>query len=234
MVDLCGGVPPGSYRYGVADMPPEIQRWEAVLRDDERSWSRSAVAPKLHYHRSGYLSLNATEQLDRQGIQAPSPFEFAERHRHLFTFTARHPYRWAKLDPRANDLRLRVNGRLETFTLAGHIGPTTNLISRLPGNPFAGLVEDEDGVIAPTVVAYFDDEDGSGWYLWMVAHANWEFGAGDEPMFVLHAHDPISAADPTTSTEMLAVWSVQDEAADQERDHRRDGLAGRRLTDSSD
>jgi hypothetical protein len=39
-----------------------------------------------------YLSLNATEQLDRQGIQAPSPFEFEVRHRLLFTFTARHPY----------------------------------------------------------------------------------------------------------------------------------------------
>jgi hypothetical protein len=38
------------------------------------------------------LSLNATEQLDRQGIQAPSPFEFEVRHRLLFTFTARHPY----------------------------------------------------------------------------------------------------------------------------------------------
>jgi hypothetical protein len=73
-------------------MQPETQRWEAVLRDDERSWSRAGAAPKLHYRRSGYLSLNATEQLDRQGIQAPSPFEFEVRHRLLFTFTARHPY----------------------------------------------------------------------------------------------------------------------------------------------
>jgi hypothetical protein len=101
------------------------------------------VAPKLHYHRSGLISLDATERLDRQGIQATPIGEIGrDGHKHTFSFHARHPFAWQKVAPRKTDLVFVPSQPPTTITIAGHLGPIENLKHETqPENPWAIMIE---------------------------------------------------------------------------------------------
>jgi hypothetical protein len=67
--------------------------------------------------------------------------------------------------------------------------------------------EQEDGSLVPTLVARLETNDPA-YFVWIELHADREFGTGDDPGLILYAFDPLSAADLSTPTEMLGVWSV--------------------------
>jgi hypothetical protein len=207
MLDLCRHAPMEHYRYGVLDVPAGTGSWNAPIREDEAAWSTN-LAPKLHYHRSGFISLNATERLDRHGIDATAIGEIGPMHRHCFSFVARHPLLWRAAPARRSDLVFVPSQWPETITIAGFIGPTSNLKSvHLPSNPAPMTVEQDDGRLVPTVLACLDTTDPR-YYVWIELHPGREFGSGDEPASILYSFDPFAAADSSTPTEMLGVWSV--------------------------
>jgi hypothetical protein len=208
MLDLCKYAPFEHYRYGVVDVPSGEGSFEAKIRRDEASWAVGSVAPKLHYHRSGFISLNATERLERQGIQGTPIGAIGPGHRHAFSFIARHPFAWAPVPARKTDLVFTASRAPETITIAGHVGPATNLKPvDLPGNPAAMMMEQEDGRVVPTIVARFDS-DAANYYVWIELHVDREFGSGDEPGLILYTFDPIDGADTTTPSAMVGVWSM--------------------------
>lgn len=207
MLDLCRYAPMEHYRYGVLDVPAGTGSWQAPIREEEASWS-TRLAPKLHYHRSGFISLNATERLDRQSINATPIADIAPMRKHCFTFTARLPQAWEAVPARRSDLVFTPSGWPETITIAGFIGPADNLKSfELAGNPAPLMVEQDDGRVVPVVLARLDTGDPP-YYVWIELHLNREFGSGDEPGSILYAFDPFTAADYSKPTEMLGVWSV--------------------------
>lgn len=122
MAFLARGAPLTTFRYGVLDLPAGDGSVEATLRQDESS-TATVIAPKLHLHRSGLLSLNSTERLERRGIQTQPLHEHGDGHVHRFSFIARHPHLWASADKRPSDIILTVNGPpATTITILGHIG----------------------------------------------------------------------------------------------------------------
>lgn len=152
--------------------------------------------------------MNATEHLDRRGLQATRIDEIGPEHKHCFSFIARHPHAWQLVPPRKSDLVFRPSQTPETITVAGFVGSTSNLKqTALAGNPCAITVEQEDGTLVPTVVARFET-DAPSYYLWLELHADRPFGSGDEPGLILYAFDPYRAADRAAATEMVGVWSV--------------------------
>ena len=169
MIDLCAGAPVDYYRYGVVDLPAGEGPVVGSRARDETTWTISDVAPKLHYHRSGYLSLNATGTLPRQGIQITKPLDIEETHRHVFSLVMRHPFSW----PAAytTECRSRLPGVEDptTLTLAGFVGPITNLKpEQLATNPWGAVLEGDDGLV-PTVVAVLGSGEESC-YLWVELH----------------------------------------------------------------
>ncbi len=207
MIDLAGCTPVQHFRYGVLDVPPGGDAGQAPLRQDEASRS-VRVAPKLHYHRSGFMSLNATERLKRQGIQATPPGDIAPNHKHCFSFVARHPTAWERGERRKTDLVFEAASPPTTITVAGFIGAFENLRHESqPENPWAIVAVDIDGTEVPTVVARLD-MDEPRYYVWLELYPDRPFGDSPEPGLILYAIDPYEAADPTTSTPMVAVWSV--------------------------
>lgn len=208
MLDLCRYAPFEHYRYGVVDVPAGDGSLEAQIRKEQASWALGTVAPKLHYHRSGLISLNATERLERQGVQGTPFGEIGPGHRHAFSFTARHPFAWSPVESRASDLVFTPSRAPETITIAGHTGPTNNLKrTEMTGNPSAVSIEYDDGTVVPTVIARFDSADPS-YYVWIEVHADREFGSGPDPGLILYAFDPVEGADTTTPSTMVGVWSV--------------------------
>lgn len=208
ILDLSRYAPAKHYRYGVVDVPAGEGSFRAEIRREQSSWSVGTVAPKLHYHRSGFISLNATEHLQRQGTQGTPFSRLGPGHSHVFSFAARHPFTWAPVERRASDLVFTSSRRPETITIAGHVGPTSNLKPvGLTANPAAITVEQEDGTLVPTLIARFDLPDPR-FYLWTELYADREFGSGDEPGLILYAFDPVDAANLTTPSEMVGVWSV--------------------------
>lgn len=208
MLDLCRYAPLEHFRYGVVDVPAGEGSFQAEIRKSEASWAIGTVAPKLHYHRSGFISLDATERLERQGAQGTPVSEIGPGHRHAFSFIARHPLAWTPVPPRPRDLVFSASRPPETITIAGHIGPVSNMQPvELPGNPVALMMEQENGTIIPTVIARFDSDNPS-YYVWVELHADREFGSGDDPGLILYAFDPIDGADTSTASEMVGVWSV--------------------------
>lgn len=207
MLDLSSCLPTQHYRYGVVDVPAGEGSWSAPVREKEASWSVD-VPPKLHYHRSGYISLNATGRLDRQGIQATPIAEIQPSHKHCFSFVARHPFAWKRVAPRKNDLVFAPSQPPTTITIAGFIGPIENLKHETqPENPWALMAEGEDGSIVPTIVARLDMADPR-YYVWIELHPDRPFGGGPDPGLILYALDPSGAADHASPTPMLGVWSV--------------------------
>jgi hypothetical protein len=208
MLDLCKYAPVEYFRYGVVDVPAGEGSFEAQIRREEASWAVGAVAPKLHYHRSGFISLNATEQLERQSASGTPLRDIGPGHRHAFSFSARHPFAWTPVAPRASDLVFTPSRPPATITIAGHIGPTSNLKPvEMTGNPSAVTIEYDNGTLVPTVIARFESADPS-YYVWIELHADREFGSSGDPGLVLYAFDPLSGADLTTPSEMVGVWSV--------------------------
>jgi hypothetical protein len=205
MLDLSRYAPMQHYRYGVLDVPGGAGSWQAPLREDEATWA-VAEAPKLHYHRSGFVSLNATDRLERQSIHATPIEALGPNHKHVFSFIARHPRAWSATTKRATDLLFIPSAWPETITIAGYIGPVSNLKPvALPANPAPLMMEQEDGTVIPTVVARLDSAD---YYVWIELHPNREFGSGDDPGAILYSFDPVAAADHTKPAEVLGVWSV--------------------------
>jgi hypothetical protein len=207
MLDVSRYAPTQYYRYGVLDVPAGEGQWDAPIRDDESSWSVS-LAPKLHYHRSGFISLNATEHLDRQSIIGTPIADIGPEHKHCFSFIARHPKLWKAVPPRKSDLVFVPSRWPDTITIAGYVGPASNLNPiEMTGNPVAATVEQEDGRLVPTVIARLDTGDPQ-YYAWVELHPDREFGSGDAPGLILYSFDPVSAADHSTPAELLGVWSV--------------------------
>lgn len=212
MIDLSSYAPVEHYRYGVLDVPAGGGSWEAPIREDESSWS-VRIAPKLHYHRSGFMSLNATSQLARQAIQAIPPRELGPGHEPCFSFVARHPFAWQLDKRRPSDLVFEPSQAPTTITIAGHIGPLDNLRHESqPENPWAITVEQEDGSLVPTILARLAKGDAR-YYLWLELHPDRPFGGGDEPALILYGFDPRAAEDVSRPAEMLGVWSVPAAAA---------------------
>jgi hypothetical protein len=208
IIDLSGSAPTSSYRYGVLDVPAGEGSWTAPIREHEASWSVS-VAPKLHYHRSGFISLNATRHLKRHGIRATPPGEIGPNHKHCFSFVARHPLEWTATQRRKNDLVFALSRLPTTITIAGFVGPISNLkqASRRE-NPWAIMAANDDGSeIVPTVVARLQMQDPQ-YYVWVELHPDKPFGDGDDPGLILYAFDADTAADHASATEMVGVWSV--------------------------
>jgi hypothetical protein len=121
ILDLSSSAPVTRYRYGVVDVPAGQGSFQAAIRKDQASWSDS-VPPKLHYHRSGLISLSATRKLERQAIQATPIGKVGPGHKHCFSFIARHPFAWKKVTPRKSDLRFATSQAPTTVTVAGFIG----------------------------------------------------------------------------------------------------------------
>jgi hypothetical protein len=75
------------------------------------------------------------------------------------------------------------------------------------------MAVEDGGTIVPTVVARLD-MDEPRYYVWLELYPDRPFGDSPEPGLILFAIDPYEAADPTTPTEMVAVWSVPAEEAE--------------------
>lgn len=207
MIDLSGSAPTENYRYGIVDVPAGEGSWDAPIREDDSSWSVN-LAPKLHYHRSGFISLNATAHLDRHGIQATPLGDIAPNHKHCFSFVARHPFRWRKVAPRTSDIVLAPSWPPMTVTIAGFVGPIDNLKQATqPQNPWAIMAADDDGSVVPTVIARLE-MDEPRYYVWVELHPDRPFADGDDPALILYAFDPYASADHASATEMVGVWSV--------------------------
>lgn len=210
MAFLAPGPPIRTFRYGVLDMPAGEGSVDATLRRDEASTS-TEVAPKLHLHRSGWLSLDSTERLERRAIHTQPLDEHGEGHLHRFSFIARHPHRWSSVDKRESDIVLTVNGPpATTVTVLGHIGPLENFKPGMPpgdANPWVDDLILEDGTLQPTGIAIVEREQWS-YYLWLTFKPNAPFGDGPDPSVILYGFDPHTGADQSTSAEMLAVWSL--------------------------
>jgi hypothetical protein len=205
ILDLSSSTPATRYRYGVVDLPAGQGSFQAAIRKDEASWSDS-VPPKLHYHRSGLISLSATRKLERQGIQATPIGAVGPGHKHCFSFVARYPFAWKRVAPRPTDLRFATSQPPTTITVAGFIGPLDNLVQESqPENPWAITVQEDDGTMVPTVVARLDIQDPR-YYVWIQLYPDRPFGSGPDPEVILYAFDPASI--PGTRTAMVGVWSV--------------------------
>lgn len=207
MIDLGRSAPTEHYRYGVVDVPAGVGSWTAPIREDDSSWSVK-LAPKLHYHRSGFISLNATAHLDRHGIRATPLADIGPNHKHCFSLVARHPRMWQAGVRRPSDIVLEPSRPLTTITIAGHVGPITNLKHDAhPQNPWAIMAVSDDGSVVPTVIARLEIDEPR-YYVWVELHPDRAFADGDEPALILYAFDPDAASEPDRATEMVAVWSV--------------------------
>jgi hypothetical protein len=164
------------FRYGVIDIPTGKGSYTVPPRDEESGWAEG-LAPKVHYHRSGELSVNSTGRLERFRVRGTSLDDIRE-HLHTFIFMVRRPEAW-DLDPlRSADAAFRVDGPLHTLTVNGYVGrDLREPHASNPQNPF-GLDT---------------------------------FTGGEGPAVLLHAFDPISARDTTTTTETIATRAVSDE-----------------------
>ena len=67
MLDLSDRWPLAEFAYAVMDFSPMGDSIDVVPRATEKTVT-SGTPPKLHYHRSGYLSFNATGRLGRHGF----------------------------------------------------------------------------------------------------------------------------------------------------------------------
>lgn len=208
ILDLSNCAPTQHYRYGVVDVPAGEGSFDAPVLEGQASWS-VGVAPKLHYHRSGLISLNATGQLRRQGIQATPIGKIGrDAHKHAFSFIARHPRLWKEIPLRKTDLAFVPAQWPTTITIAGHIGPIENVKHETaPQNPWPIMVEDENGAVVPTIVARLEMDDPR-YYLWIELHADREFGDGPDPELILYALDPYAAEDHASPASIVGVWSV--------------------------
>jgi hypothetical protein len=210
IVDLSKHSPLRRFRYGVVDIPPGEGELAARVRAPEAGWAYD-IAPKLHYHRSGWLTINATGRDERQGVQAPALADLD--HVHVMTFICRHPHLWGITGKRASDMVFRPEQQIETLTVACWIGGLDNLKQphrSAPENPAAFLVDNGSGVLVPTVVARLRAE-AVGYYVWLELHANRKFGEGPDPLVMLHAHDHTAAKNLAQPFSMIGVWSVADD-----------------------
>lgn len=198
--------PVGTFRYGVLDVPAGEGSLEAPVRPVEAAWAER-VAPKLHYHSSGLLSLNATGHLARHGVVATPVSAVGLAHRHCFSLNARNPTQWPETAIRRTDLVFCTTPMPETITLAGFVGEIDNLHrDRLPSNPCGIMVERGDAV-TPVVIAWAGED--ARYYVWIELYADRPFGTGSDASFALTAFDPLECADLTSPTPMVALWSVQ-------------------------
>jgi hypothetical protein len=208
MLDLSGYAPLDLFRYGVVDIPTEAGPHTVPARQGASDWGEG-VTPKVHYHRSGELSVNATGRLERFKLRG-TPLKDIRNHRHTFIFMARVPLSWAVDDRRSSDAAFRVEGVLDTLTVNGYIGNTADLRephASNPENPFGIDVVHKDGSVVPTLIARLGTQDLE-YYLWLELYANRPFTGGEGPAVLLHAFDPVSAQDTATPTETIAAWAV--------------------------
>lgn len=210
MAYLCRQAPVSSFRYGVLDLPIGDGQTEAPLRPDEAS-SASEFAPKLHLHRSGWLSLDATTHLERREIETRPLSDHGDGHLHRFSFIARHPALWKSSGKRKTDIVITASGPPPvTLTVLGHVGPLENLQPGMPpgdANPWVNDLHHDDGTIVPTGIAIVEREQW-GYYLWLTFKPNAEFGAGAQPAVILYGFDPDAASNAAQAAEMVAVWSL--------------------------
>lgn len=208
VLDLSRYAPIGLFRYGVVDIPTESGSYTVPPRECESDWARG-ITPKMHYHRSGELSVNATGRLPRFKVQG-TPLERIRDHQHTFIFMVKEPQAWAASPRRPADAMFRVEGVLETMRVNGFIGDITALKephASNPENPFGLDVEHPDGSIVPTLVARLGTESFH-YYLWLELHANPGFTGSSGPALLLHAFDPLAARDRSTPTATIAAWAV--------------------------
>lgn len=132
MVDLSKHTPLDLFRYGVVDVPAGEGELTATVRESESGWANE-TPPKIHYHRSGWLGVNATGQHERWSVKAP-PIRDLE-HVHVLTFTARHPQFWSTAVKRPSDMVFAPMARLETLSIACWIGRLDNLKEPHASNP---------------------------------------------------------------------------------------------------
>ncbi len=211
VLDLSKYAPLERFRYGAIDIPTGEGEYTVPPREGESGWAEG-VSPKVHYHRSGQLSANATGRLPRFKVSG-TPIDAIRSHAHTFIFMVRDPFRWS-IDPlRPSDASFQVDGSITTLTVNGYVGNVRDLKephASNQANPFGLDVIHEDGTVVPTLIARLGT-GGLEYYLWLELYANRGFTGSDGPAVLLHAFDPLSARDSSTPTETIAVWAVSED-----------------------
>jgi hypothetical protein len=167
--------------------------------------------PKLHYHRDGFVSINATGRLPRRAIQARSFSDLG--HTHCFSLYVVEPKAFRSGQPRASDSVVRVEGELGTVKVVVRLGLASNLKephASHPENPRGLDIEQEDGTVLATLIARLSAGSESI-YAWLELHPNpvdFKPETPDLPWVGLYAYDnrePI--ATPDRPGELLGVWA---------------------------
>ena len=211
MLDLSNRSPLKTFSYGVMTFPAGSGEVTATPREDERT-DVSGTPPKMHYHRTGYLSFNATDRLPRQGFQC-TPIDQLGDHVQVFQFTAVQPADWLRGSRRKCDIPLAVSGPpLQSIRVVGRIGS----ISALNEPHRSKLMETgvhrdafvySEGDILPTLLVHMTDRARSlDRYLWLEIHHDVPFETPPGPAVVLHAMDGGRISNGATTS--LACWAV--------------------------
>jgi hypothetical protein len=214
VLDLSKYAPLGLFRYGVVDVPTAAGSHTVPPREQESGWAQG-LTPKIHYHRSGELSVNATGRLSRFKVPG-TPLESIRDHQHMFIYMLSEPHAWASSPVRPTDAMFKVEGVLESMKVNGFIGDIAALKephASHPANPFGLDVEHPDAKIVPTLIARLSVESFQ-YYLWLELHANPGFTGSDGPAVLLHGFDPVSAKDRSTPTATIAAWAVAETRAE--------------------
>jgi hypothetical protein len=219
ILDMSRYAPLGRFRYGVIDIPTAPGAHTVLPRRGESSWTHG-FTPKIHFHRSGELSANATARADRVKVSG-TPLSDIRAHQHAFIFMLRDPSAWQSDDPRPNDVVFGAERGVESLKINGYVGDLQAL-----KEPYASRAEDAfaldvkhlDGTVIPTMIVRLRAGD-FGYYLWLDLHANPGFTGPSGSAVLLHAFDPVAASDHSTPTPTIAAWAVTE--------NRRDRLAGR-------
>jgi hypothetical protein len=219
ILDMSRYAPLGLFRYGVIDIPNVAGAHTVLPRRGESGWTHG-FTPKIHYHRSGELSANATGRATRVTVSG-TPLRDIRAHQHAFIFMLRDPSAWQSDDPRPNDVVFGSDGGVESLKINGYIGDVHALkepYASRPEGAFALDVEHLDGAVIPTMIIRLRAGD-FGYYLWLDLLANPGFTGPPGPAVLLHAFDPVLASDTSTPTATIAAWAVTQ--------NRLDRLAGR-------
>jgi hypothetical protein len=209
ILDLSGRAPALTWKYGSFEGPEGggsstltlREATKVVVPDDQNP-------PKLHYHRTGYVSIDQTGNLPKRSIDAEPLVEL--HHAHCFTALFRRPFRWNTDDPRSSDSVFRVHGEPpRSLKVVGYVGQLADLHDahqQPTENPWQMTVELESGAVAPVVAAVLSAH-GIDSYVWLELHVNPDEydDRSDAPHALLFAFSNARALDLTRPSEALAI-----------------------------
>lgn len=173
-------------------------------RPPESGWSES-VAPKIHYHRSGVIGVNATGRGERYAVSG-TPLGETTAHAQWFIYMARGLSQWATDAQRRWDLVLQPDGALYSVAVAGYCGPLDGLHEPYRSSP--------DNIVASNIengsprAAVLVKHPEASYYMWFEVRPNEQFTGTDGPAVLIHAFTPQTPEARTLPVATVAAGGV--------------------------